>query len=57
MVHQRLATGASSQGFGPHATQVMGTESLDTLEEELDDLQVAQLCTLDQYAHPRALCT
>lgn len=45
MVQQRLATGASSQGFGPHATQVMVIESLDTLEEELDNMQVDKLCT------------
>lgn len=44
MVHQRLGTAASSQGFGPHATQVMATDSLDTLEEELDSLQV---CSID----------
>ena len=43
MVQQILATGASSQGFGPHATQVMATESLDTLEEELDNTQVDKL--------------
>lgn len=40
MVHQRLSAAASSQGFGPHITQLMGTQSLDTFDEELDTTQV-----------------
>lgn len=40
MLNHRLATGASSQGFGPHTSQVMATKGLDALEEELEDVLV-----------------